>query len=96
MFGNIRRNALSLHLQSENETYSERQRGSLKSSFEKIFRKIWKGCENELSLHHFPLWKSLKTFEVFFEKDLESPKKGFTFATAFRFEKWSRDEREKF
>jgi len=29
----------------------------------------------------------LKTFEVFFEKDLESPKKGFTFATAFRFEK---------
>ena len=47
--------ALSLHPQSENETYSERQRGSLKSSFEKIFRKIWKGCENELSLHHFPL-----------------------------------------
>ena len=46
---------LSLHPQSENETYSERQRGSLKSSFEKIFRKIWKGCENELSLHHFPL-----------------------------------------
>lgn len=31
--------------------------------------------------------RALKTFEVFFEKDLESPKKGFTFATAFRFEK---------
>jgi hypothetical protein len=32
--------------------------------------------------------RALETFEVFFlKKDLESPKKGFIFATAFRFEK---------
>ena len=43
MFGNIRRNALSLHPQSENETYSERQRGSLKSSFEKNLPKDLEG-----------------------------------------------------
>ena len=74
---------LPLHPQSENETYSERQRGSLKSSFEKIFRKIWKGCENELSLHHFPLWKSLKTFEVFFWKRFGKSEKRFYLCNRF-------------
>ena len=31
--------------------------------------------------------RALETFEVFLKNYLESPKKGFTFATAFRFEK---------
>ena len=89
MFGNIRRNALSLHPQSENETYSERQRGSLKSSFvkKKSSERFGRDAKMSYLCTTFRSERALKTFEVFLKKIWKVRKKGFTFATAFRFEK---------
>lgn len=88
MFGNIRRNALSLHPQSENETYSERQRGSLKKFVrKKSSERFGRDAKMSYLCTTFRSERALETFEVFLKKDLESPKKGFTFAAAFRFEK---------
>ena len=69
MFGNIRRNALSLHPQSENETYSERQRGSLKSSFEKkSSERFGRDAKMSYLCTTFRSERALKTFEVFLKK----------------------------
>ena len=69
MFGKIRRNALSLHPQSENETYSERQRGSLKSSFEKkSSERFGRDAKMSYLCTTFRSERALKTFEVFLKK----------------------------
>ena len=72
----------------ENETYSERQRGSLKSSFEKkSSERFGRDAKMSYLCTTFRSERALKTFEVFLKKIWKVRKKGFTFATAFRFEK---------